>query len=89
MKTYLKQNLVGANGVKAYNQKNLTSIEYFQCGNEIQCIVVRYDDIADLKDSLNRDLGNGDFDYSESNREQFNIIAIEFGKSANLVNAEL
>lgn len=86
---YLKQNTLGANGVKSYNQNNLTSIDYFECGGDISCSCEKYDDLEDLQDSFSRDLGIEKFYYSISDRETFNKVAIEFGKLHNLIISEL
>lgn len=84
---YLKNLGLGQN-VKAFNKTNLTTIDIFK---NTSVDIQQYEDIEFLEERLSKDLSekNAFTDWQICTREEFNAMAIEFGKNFNSLIKEL
>ena len=87
MKVYLKNLGLGQN-VKCFNKTNLTTIDIFR---NTSVDISEYEDLESLEERLTKDLEskNSFTDWQICSREEFNAMAIEFGKNYNNLISEL
>ena len=87
MKVYLKNKAIG-NHVKCFNKTNLTVIDIFR---NTSVDISKYEDLDFLEERLAKELESKIHftDWQVCSREEFNAMAIEFGKNYNNLISEL